>query len=152
MLTSRVIPLENGFADLAVGEFSMIGLIKNPIDASTNLIGTKDYYTVAKKITCDDTALFSVNDTFFKNGDSDTAGKVIAVNGKDVYYINTGQLKKNFSDSDSIISTAHNNVIKKVTGAEIKFNSGKFLSVDYLEKALQRSKDQIESLNILLRL
>ena len=72
MLTSRVIPLENGFADLAVGEFSMIGLIKNPIDASTNLIGTKDYYTVAKKITCDDTALFSVNDTFFKNGDSDT--------------------------------------------------------------------------------
>ena len=71
---------------------------------------------------------------------------------KDVYYINTGQLKKNFSDSDSIISTAHNNVIKKVTGAEIKFNSGKFLSVDYLEKALQRSKDQIESLNILLRL
>lgn len=152
MLTSRVIPLENGFADLAVGEFSMIGLIKNPIDASTNLIGTKDYYTVAKKITCDDTALFSVNDTFFKNGDSDTAGKVIAVNGKDVYYINTGQLKKNFNDSDSIISTAHNNVIKKVTGAEIKFNSGKFLSVDYLEKALQRSKDQIESLNILLRL
>ena len=34
MLTSRVIPLENGFADLAVGEFTMIGLIKNPIDAA----------------------------------------------------------------------------------------------------------------------
>ena len=107
---------------------------------------------MAQKITCDNTALFSINDTFFKDGDSDTAGKVVAVKGKEVYYINTGKLRKNFSDSDSIISTAHNNTIKKVTSAEIKFNSGRFLSVDYLEKALQRSKDQIESLNILLRL
>ena len=37
MMTSRVIPLDNGFRELAKGEFSMIGLIKNPIDMKENL-------------------------------------------------------------------------------------------------------------------
>jgi hypothetical protein len=152
MMTSRVIPLDNGFRDLAKGEFSMIGLMKNPIDTATNRVGTQNYYTVAKKITCDNTALFKINDTFFKQGDSDFAGKVVSVNGKEVYYINTGKLRNNFSDSDTIISTNHNNVIKKAKSSEVNFNSGKMLAVDYLPTALERSEDQIESLNIILKL
>ena len=152
MMTSRVIPLDNGFRDLAKGEFSMIGLMKNPIDTATNRVGTQNYYTVAKKITCDNTALFKINDTFFKQGDSDFAGKVVSVNGKEVYYINTGKLRNNFSDSDAIISTNHNNVIKKAKSSEVNFNSGKMLAVDYLPTALERSEDQIESLNIILKL
>lgn len=152
MMTSRVIPLDNGFRDLAKGEFSMIGLIKNPIDTATNLIGTQNYYTVAKKITCDNVALFKTNDTFFKQGDSDFAGKVVSVNGNDVFYINVGKLRNNFNDSDVIVSTNHNNVIKKAKSSEVNFNSGKIMSVDYLPTALERSEDQIESLNIILKL
>jgi len=152
MMTSRVIPLDNGFSKLASGEFSMIGLIKNPIDTATNRIGTQNYYTVAKKITCDNAALFKINDVFYKQGDSDTAGKVVSIDNKDVFYINVGKLRNNFADSDQIISTTHNNVIQKAKSADVIFNSGQFLSVDYLPTALERSQDQIESLNIILKL
>ena len=89
---------------------------------------------------------------FYKQGDSDTAGKVVSIDNKDVFYINVGKLRNNFADSDQIISTTHNNVIQKAKSADVIFNSGQFLSVDYLPTALERSQDQIESLNIILKL
>ena len=153
MLTSRSVPADDtGFAKLATNDFSVLGVIKNPVDANTDLIATKDYYTVAEKILTDIPSLFQEDEVFYKSGDSDYAGKVIASVGRELFYINVGKLENVFADSDSLISSTHSNGITKKYGREIKLNSGTFITVDYLTESIKRSADQIESLNIILKL
>lgn len=151
MLTSRAIPESGDFKNIAQNDFSMIGVIKNPVDANTNKIATEEYYTIAKKVNLDNQSLFPDDGTLFKNGDSDFAGRAVASSGRTLYYLNVGKLEKNFADSDSLTSTTHDNIISKKFADEIRFNSGQILTVDYLATALTRDEDQIESLNIILK-
>lgn len=153
MLTSRAVPADDtGFAKLATNDFSVLGVIKNPIDVNTDLIATRDYYTVAEKLLLDTPSLFAEDEEFYKSGDSDFAGKVVANSNRELFYINVGKLENVFADSDSIIAGSTSNKVTKKFGREIKINSGEFLTVDYLTEAIQRSTDQIESLNIILKL
>ena len=116
------------------------------------MIATRDYYTVAEKLLLDTPSLFAEDEEFYKSGDSDFAGKVVANSNRELFYINVGKLENVFADSDSIIAGSTSNKVTKKFGREIKINSGEFLTVDYLTEAIQRSTDQIESLNIILKL
>lgn len=153
MLVSRAIPESGDFKSIAQNDYSMIGLIKNPVDTNTGNIGSQDFYLAAEKIICDTVALFSYDSEFNVDGDTNTRGRVVAVDGRNVYYLKSGMLNKNFSDSDNIVQgNAHSNVITKRIPPEIDFNSGEFIAVDYLDTAITRSPDQIESLNIVLKI
>jgi hypothetical protein len=151
MLTSRAIPESGDFRNIAQNDFSMIGVIKNPVDKNTQKIASEEYYTIAKKVELDSQSLLSDTEVFYKTGDSDYAGKPVASVGNTLYYLNVGKLEKNFTDSDAITSISHDNVISKKFADEIRFNSGQVLTVDYLQNALSRDEDQIESLNIILK-
>lgn len=153
MFVSRGIPESGDYKAIAQNDYAMIGLIKNPIDTNTGEIGTQDFYLVAEKAICDNVALFNLDSEFQKAGDSNTRGRVVAVDNKNVYYVKSGLLEKNFADSDSISQgSVHSNSIQKRIPPEIDFNSGDFLAIDYLATSLTRSPDQIESLNIVLEL
>ena len=151
MLTSRAIPESGDFKNIAQNDFSMIGVIKNPVDKNTQKIASEEYYTIANKVTLNSQSLFDDNSIFYKSGDSDFAGKPVASSGNTLYYLNVGKLEKNFNDSDLLTSASHDNTISKKFAQEIRFNSGQVLTVDYLENALSRDDDQIESLNIILK-
>ena len=156
MLVARVIPEEDNLKVIDENEFNMIGLLKNPIDASTRDISTKDTYVACKSFTT------TVESTFVPGEiikpapfDDGRRGKVISVKNSRVYYTSfkIGKESDTFLAADGVANLTDTKTftIDTVSDREYVFNSGDLLVIDKKHTSFTRSIDSIESLSFLLK-
>lgn len=162
MLVVRNTP-EGDFLKFANSKFNMLNLVKNPVDSKTGKIATNDFYIACKSITFA-AAPNLVNGDIIKNSaatiinnqydtTSHKIGRVVAVDGKTVYYVNLGKDKEpdDFSANEDIYrESTLVGTVSSIADRSTEFNSGEYLMVDYKVDELSRSSDQIESFNFII--
>lgn len=155
MLVSRNIP-QDEFEPLAQGSYKMVNLIRNPIDNATSRVASQDFYAACKSFVTNNIASFAVGDIIQPHPvDDGRRARVVAVDHDIVYYVNYIYKKEqdSFNDSESVVLNDGINkvhTIKKKIDRQIVFNSGEIVLADWKLSEVQRSKDQIESINFVM--
>ena len=156
MLVSRNIP-QDDFLPLAQGSYRMVNLVRNPIDASTNKVATQDFYVACKSFTADNFVTYAIGDIIKPYPvDDGRRARVIATDNEKVFYVNHINKKEadKFKDSESVVLEDGINkihTIKKSIDRQLIFNSGEIILADWKPSEVLRSKDQIESINFVMK-
>ena len=156
MLVARVIPEDDNLKVIDENQFNMIGLVRNPIDAITNDIGTQDTFIACKSFTTTLTPTFTPGEILKKSPiDDGSRAKVVSVKGNTVYYVNykIGRERDSFVVGESVANLTDTKTftIDTVKGREYVFNSGDLLVIDKKHNSYTRSEDSIEALTFLLK-
>ena len=155
MVSVRIAPDEVNKAAYNYSPYNMVSLHLNPIDMSTGLIASNEFYITCNSFETDNTSSFSVGEIIrpYYNDDG-RRGYVISNTDGRVYYVSPVQGKEydSFGDSEVISLESGNkiNYIKKAYNREIVFNSSELLVADYRQEEIVRNEGQIETFNFIL--
>lgn len=166
MLVVRNIP-SGDFLPLAVNSFSTISLVLNPIDATTGGIGERDFYIACKSFDIVDGSAnpFQPGDTVANERDLQPLATVVATDEQRVYYLTEDSdieyvpfTSVYNEDSESYYygrlsgGSVHLPVeIESLNSRQVVFNSHQTIVSDIQNVEINRSEDQIESMNFIFR-
>ncbi|MCG7944877.1 MAG: hypothetical protein N0C84_00875 [Candidatus Thiodiazotropha taylori] len=158
MLNIKVVPdPDEAHTKLMKGtQFNLSMLVENPIDTLTGLPGHRDFYVACHKAQMDSDAPSWMLENKFLDGGTEV--KVVAVDGRDTYFIfpNYGDAYSSVSDGQTFNNTSGVNhpddrAIAKVYDREVIFSGSKVLMAEFKEEDVFRSEDQVENLNFIIR-
>ena len=133
--------------------FNVVSLVRNPVDASTKAVGTKNHYVACRAFTVESNT-FSVNDILEIGGvGSSTTVRVVNTNENKVYYVNL-QSESNIVSVNTLVNLQGSTSTTRVTAVydrEVIFNSFNHIVVDMKPSKIIRAPDQTESFSFVIK-
>ena len=161
MLVVRNVP-SGDFLPLATNSFSVLSLVQNPIDSSTQNIAERDFYVACKSfdIAEGQRQIFQEGDIIVRDVSAAQAlVRVVATDGNRVYYTNVGSESVNLFASSTHNYGVQNTSGSGITGATVQIErlndrqvvyNSHILAVSNVQTvAVNRADDQIESMNFI---
>lgn len=157
MVSSRVTPSDE-ILYLMDGTFKMINLVMNPIDLTTDAIGTNDYYVAARSFTTTATNEFVVGD-ILKSRFKDEGRRIRVVGKNDtlIYYTDITPVALNktgyLGDSEYISDETGTKfaIVKSNFNRNISYTYNDVVLVEVVDTPIKREADQIESINLIFK-